>query len=231
MGRMTIVVLVVILLIMGGVGINFAEQAQVPTTALPYNYGACANGQYDYAVNTTTLSCSQVNYRQIGGNVQPNYTSIQNFPAGCSSGQAVTSVTTTLACGSFLSNTTFWFVNSGNKAKANAYYGLSGAFNATNEIPVSVFCPVSGTFTRLAVQITASAGTGAAVIVTFDRNTIAQNLVATCTNPATTCVDLTHSVSCAGGANNYVDYMLTETGTVVGGLYVSISVLFTEDGM
>ena len=184
-------------------------------------YGSCPSGQAATAITTTTLNCATFLTTQTS----------QFFSYGsCPNGQYNTAITTTtLNCSIPQKNSTFWFVNSGNLVVNNHYYGLSGSTN-TGEIIVSVFCPIAGYFTNLAFQLTGSPGTGAAVIITLDRNTIAQSLQATCANPATTCVDNTHSVFCAGGANNYVDYQLTETGVVTAGLGIGISVDFTANG-
>ena len=226
--------------------VSFTSLTNLPT--------GCSSGQYAIALTSTALTCSAVGWMQltgfpsacssgqfvttIGSTITCSavaWNQITSFPSGsgsCASGSNyVYKINgTNYYCSAPMKNSTFWFVNSGNLVVNGHYYGLSGATSAS-EIPVSVFCPYAGYFSDLAFQLTASPGTGAAVIVTLDRNTIGQSLVATCTNPATTCIDNTHSVYCAGGANNYVDFALTETGVVTAGLSIGISVDYVGNGV
>lgn len=221
-----------IILIVSLIGIAFSSSSSSSNPSGTIISNNCPNSpqQYGIGINGSgILSCTTV---------QTQTSAFFSYGSCGFAGGAVTAITTTtLNCETALTtqtsqvpNSTFWFVNSGNLVVKNDYYGLSGAISAS-EIPVSVFCPYAGYFKNLAFQLTASSGTGSSIIVTLDKNTVATSLVATCANPATTCVDNTHSVFCLGGANNYMDFQLTETGVPSAGLSIGISVNFVANGV
>ena len=95
-----------------GIGIFWSIGSQNSSSSNNINY-TCPNDQYANSQINTTISCSQVNYNQIAGNVKVNYSQIQGFPSGCPSGQAATSITTTLACGTFLTTQTSQYFSYG----------------------------------------------------------------------------------------------------------------------
>lgn len=85
-----------ILFIAIGVVLTWSETSQNSTNTLS---SSCPNNQYATGATITTLGCNQPNYSQIEGTVSANYSAIQGFPSGCSAGQFVRSITTTLVCG------------------------------------------------------------------------------------------------------------------------------------